>query len=670
MATGDVVNTALAPAVGRARRRHPRRRDDVPRDLDGDRVPRRRARAGEGQVRAGAASGRSSRCARASASTSPSAAAPSWSAARRSCACSAMPLAAPSASARRSWSRSSERPASARAACSSSSASALDDDPLTFVYWRQGRSLPYGEGVSFWALGEMVKAQAGILESDASEAAEEKLRTAVTAVIPDEPEASWVLEQLRPLVGLGRSRARRRRPPPRGLRRLAPLLRGARRAASARARLRGPALGRRRPARLRRPPGRLGLGRSDPRRLHVAARAARAPARLGRRQAQRADGLALAALRRGDAAADRRAPHGAAGAGRRATAELLAHAGGNPLYAEEYVRMLAEPGADAGLPLPETVQGIIAARLDTLAREEKALVQDAAVVGKVFWVGALEALAERPRAEVEEGLLRLERKEFVRRERRSSVAGETAFVFRHILVRDVAYSQIPRTRRADAHRLAAAWLEGLAGDRAEDLADLIAHHYLSALQFARAAEPGARRPGGARPPCPRSRPATARSRSPPTRPAVRFYREALASWPEDDAERPAPAPPLRPGALPRRGRRRRRPGRGSRRAARRRRAGARRRGRGPARGPAHDRPGPARGGGGALRARRRRCSPSGLPPARRCACWRRRANFHLAVDDAEEALGRGRRGPADGRRARAGRAPGAHALDARLLPAS
>ena len=62
----------------------------------------------------------------------------------------------------------------------------------------------------------------------------------------------------------------------------------------------------------------------------------------------------------------------------------------------------------------------------------------------------------------------LERKEFVRRERRSSVAGETAYVFRHVLVRDVAYSQIPRKRRADIHRLAAGWIETLAGDRPED----------------------------------------------------------------------------------------------------------------------------------------------------------------------------------------------------------
>ena len=79
---------------------------------------------------------------------------------------------------------------------------ALDDDPEVFANWRQGRSLPYGEGVSFWALGEMVKAQAGILESDSSDEAAAKLGTAVTTVVHDEVEAQWVDEHLGPLVGL------------------------------------------------------------------------------------------------------------------------------------------------------------------------------------------------------------------------------------------------------------------------------------------------------------------------------------------------------------------------------------------------------------------------------------------------------------------------------------
>ena len=87
---------------------------------------------------------------------------------------------------------------------------------------------------------------------------------------------------------------------------------------------------------------------------------------------------------------------------------------------------------------------------------------------------------------VEESLHRLERKEFVRRERRSSVATETEYAFRHVLVRDVAYGQVPRALRAEKHRLAAEWIEALSADR-EDRAEMLAHHYLSALEFARAA---------------------------------------------------------------------------------------------------------------------------------------------------------------------------------------
>jgi class 3 adenylate cyclase/tetratricopeptide (TPR) repeat protein len=414
--------------------------------------------------------------------------------------------------------------------------SALDSDPATFVYWRQGRSLPYGEGVSFWALGEMVKAQAGILESDASEAAAEKLRAAVASVVADEVEAWWVLEHLRPLVGLGgppQDAADRRREAFGAWRRFFEALAEQRPLVLVFEDLHWADDGlldfvdhlvdwssgvpilvvcTARPELLERRPGWGGGKRS-------AVTVSLSP--LSDEETEQLLGALLA----GKTVQNGRA------------ATLLAHAGGNPLYAEEYVRMLAQPGGGGDLPLPETVQGIIAARLDTLAPEEKALVQDAAVVGKVFWVGALAAVSGRPRPEVEDGLLRLERKEFVRRERRSSVAGESAFVFRHILVRDVAYSQIPRPRRADTHRLAAEWLEGLAGDRAEDLADLIAHHYLSALQFARAAgrDLDALR-GGAR-----NALLEAGDRAlglSAYAAAVRFYREALASWPEDDAERP------------------------------------------------------------------------------------------------------------------------------------
>jgi tetratricopeptide (TPR) repeat protein len=156
---------------------------------------------------------------------------------------------------------------------------------------------------------------------------------------------------------------------------------------------------------------------------------------------------------------------------------LLEHAGGNPLYAEEFTRLLVErPDA---VVLPETVQGMIAARLDTLPPEEKELLQDAAVVGRSFWLGAL----GRERWTLEARLHALERKEFVSRLRRSSVAGETEYAFRHALVRDGAYEQIPRAQRAEKHLAAAAWIESLG--RPEDHAEMLAHHYLRALELAR-----------------------------------------------------------------------------------------------------------------------------------------------------------------------------------------
>jgi tetratricopeptide (TPR) repeat protein len=162
---------------------------------------------------------------------------------------------------------------------------------------------------------------------------------------------------------------------------------------------------------------------------------------------------------------------------------LLVRAGGNPLYAEQYARMLAERGELEGLP--ETVHSIIAARLDALSPQEKMLLQDAAVLGTVFWRGAVEA---RDRIAHERAgclLQALERKEFVQRTRRSSVANESEYAFRHVLVRDVAYRQIPRAARAEKHRRVAAWIESLG--RPEDHAELIAHHYLRALEFAQAA---------------------------------------------------------------------------------------------------------------------------------------------------------------------------------------
>lgn len=120
--------------------------------------------------------------------------------------------------------------------------------------------------------------------------------------------------------------------------------------------------------------------------------------------------------------------------------------------------------------MPETVQALIAARLDTLAPERKALLHDASVVGKVFWPGAVAALGGRDEREVSQGLHELARKELVRPARASSMEHQQEYSFWHALVRDVAYSQIPRSTRGTKHKAMAAWLQGVAGERVSDQA--------------------------------------------------------------------------------------------------------------------------------------------------------------------------------------------------------
>ena len=297
-----------------------------------------------------------------------------------------------------------------------------------------------------------------------------------------------------PPAGGHRGHGRPERQPGRGVRRLAGLPRGDRRPGPARPRLRGSPLGGRRAARLRRPPRRLGDARAAARRRPPPGRSCSRGAPGWGGGKTNALTLSLAPLSGNETAELVHALLERAAIPADVQATLLERAGGNPLYAEEFVRLLDER-AD-GAALPETVQGIIAARLDVLDREEKELLQDAAVLGRVFWVGGA---GTRPR-EAEAALHRLERREFVQRERRSTVAGETEYAFRHALVREVAYEQIPRAQRGEKHRRVADWLETLG--RSEDLAELLAHHYLAVLEYsepdaelARAGRPRARRGG-------------------------------------------------------------------------------------------------------------------------------------------------------------------------------
>ena len=402
------------------------------------------------------------------------------------------------------------------------------DEGVEFVRWRQGRSLPYGEGVTFWALAEIVKAEAGILDSDTLDLAEEKLRETVDRVFPGNTEADWVYGHLRPLAGLTEDGAGSQEESFAAWRRflealaegeplvlvfedlhwaddaLLDFVDGLVDRASGVPML---VLGTARPELLER---RSGWGGGKPNALTIS---------LSPLSDEETALLVRGILDNStlDAVTEE---------------ALLARAGGNPLYAEQYARVLQERG-DL-LELPESVQGIIAARLDALSDAEKLLLQDAAVVGKVFWLGAAEAVGGVPHWQAEEMLHSLERKEFVQRARASSVGNETEYAFRHVLIRDVAYGQIPRAARSTKHERVATWIESLG--RPEEQAEMLAHHYLHALELAeaagldtvalRTAARAALRSAGDR---------AAALYSVET--AVRFYDAALELSTEDDPER-------------------------------------------------------------------------------------------------------------------------------------
>jgi predicted ATPase len=344
-------------------------------------------------------------------------------------------------------------------------------------------------------LGEIVKAQAGVLESDDAEQVAAKLDDALAALVNSVPEREWIKTRITPLLGMTTEAAKADR---------TESFTAWRRFVEAVAAERPLVL------------VVEDLHWADPVLLefleHLTERAADIPllilatARLellerrpdwDRVRPRRAS-ITLEPLTDQQTAALTTALLGRSLLPADVQALLLDRAGGNPLYAEEFVRLLTDRGllvpdgrsvrleGERGeIPFPETVQALIAARLDTLPAEAKALLQDAAVLGRVFWSGGLAALSALDEAAVRDELGQLERRQLVRAAPSSVVGDQTEYAFSHALVRDVAYVQIPRAPKARSHRAAAEWLTGLAGGRAGDLSELIAHHYTSALSLAR-----------------------------------------------------------------------------------------------------------------------------------------------------------------------------------------
>ncbi len=328
-----------------------------------------------------------------------------------------------------------------------------------------GRCLPYGEGVTYWALAEMVKTAAGITDDDSMDAAAEKLRACcgdeavadllglasgvLDAVGGDRAAAeiawaarTWATElaSVQPLVlvfedvhwaeeemlDLVEHLARNVRDVPILILCLA------------------------RTDLLDRRPG-WGGGRVRSSAIELQA--------LPREESE-----ALV-----DALSDG-APSPLAPAQREAVLETTE---GNPLFLEETVRMLLESGRADAPGIPHTVQAIIAARIDRLPPETKAVLQRAAVAGRTFPAGAVAALLDGDE-ELVGRLDELVHREFVVREPRSAIRGEDAYRFKHVLIRDVAYASLSKSLRAAYHRRLAAWLAGRPS--AEELVEIRAYH--------------------------------------------------------------------------------------------------------------------------------------------------------------------------------------------------
>lgn len=352
------------------------------------------------------------------------------------------------------------------------------------VSWREGRCLPYGEGVSLWALAEIVKGHAGILDTDDQETLFAKLDAVLTE--PDPQTRAWMKDRLSPLVGLSVSTS-----PPEQEEAFSAWRRFIEQIAAS-----GPTV----------------LVVED---LHWADAGFIA---FLESLADRTAGLPLLVVTTARPEVEDSHPTWL-GHSRRFTVlsiEPLADAdlsdlveacvpdadptfvslvvdrvGGSPLFAEQLAAMLRDRGPKFGGDalgrelIPDDLHALIAARIDLLPPSLKAALLDAAVVGRTFWTGALRAL--RHADNLSQALAELLRRELIRPVKPSTMEGDEEFVFWHALVRDVAYDELTKRQRALKHEAAANWIEGQAGTALGEHADLIVHHLDIALDLSAAA---------------------------------------------------------------------------------------------------------------------------------------------------------------------------------------
>ena len=363
------------------------------------------------------------------------------------------------------------------------------------VQIRRGECPTFGAGLVYWPLSEMLRTECGIEPGDTVERARSRLAERLRFLFADGAEADDVLRRLAPLARLMGAE-----PPSAAGDTLADDEQGARESFFGAVRALLEALARQGPLMLvwedihRADDGLLDL-------IEYLAQWLRAPAMqvclareelLERRprwgQLRRgATSILLEPLSEEDARALVDALALGSGAPEDTAARLARRSGGNPLFAEALVELARSADPEEGAELPETVQALLAARLDTLGPLERQLLDHAAVLGLSFTEGALEPVAAVTGADLAKSLLLLRQKNLIVPAGPHDAAGaEGELVFKHALIRDVAYEMLPLAARARKHAEVAAFIERRAGSD-ESVTPLLAEHYARAAGFAASA---------------------------------------------------------------------------------------------------------------------------------------------------------------------------------------
>jgi class 3 adenylate cyclase/tetratricopeptide (TPR) repeat protein len=359
------------------------------------------------------------------------------------------------------------------------------DDPPTI---RSGQCPPYGAGIAYWALAEVLEDEFEIHDTDAPEAAWEKLRSGVTQLMSELGDESAGERNAALLaIPLGLEPPQELRPSENDPQRMREALFSAGRAVVE-------GIARRRP---------LVLAIDD---IHWAdegmldlidhlTRWVRAPLLLvclsrdellerrpgwggGRRNATT---IALEPLTENETRELVEALLPTTGNGTADVVPQVAErSGGNPLFAEEMVNRLLEEETVEAEELPRNVQSLLAARLDSLDRLERRLLQSASVIGQTFWEGALASTAAQEGLDLGTTLANLEEKDLLVPSAGTRLAGEREYAFKHVLIRDVAYSMLPKSVRCRKHVEVAEFIRESAGERSDGVIGLVAEHFARA----------------------------------------------------------------------------------------------------------------------------------------------------------------------------------------------